>query len=169
MRKIFVLILGCALVLMFHETSLQAQDMAYYKQIIKELTAAKYQGRGYAKGGSNKAGKFLEKEFAKAGADEVVCQPFKLDINTYVGKMELSVDGRKQTPGVDFVMREYSPGVHGTYNLYFVDTTNFDAEKMYSDLAKPENKDCFVVCDFWFSYTHGKDFKNLQIPGACTN
>jgi Iap family predicted aminopeptidase len=66
-------------------------------------------------------------------------------------------------------MREYSPGVHGTYNLYFVDTTNFDAEKMYSDLAKPENKDCFVVCDFWFSYTHGKDFKNLQIPGACTN
>ena len=169
MRKIFVLILGCALVLMIHETSLYAQDMVYYKQIIRELTSAKYQGRGYAKGGSNKAGKYLEKEFAKAGADEVVCQPFKLDINTYVGNMELSVDGRKQTPGVDFVMREYSPGVHGTYNLYFVDTTNFDAEKMYSDLAKPENKDCFVVCDFFFSYKHGKDFKNLQIPGACTN
>lgn len=41
----------------FHETSLQAQDLAHYKQIVKELSSAKYQGRGYAYGGANKAGK----------------------------------------------------------------------------------------------------------------
>ena len=34
-----------------------AQDLASYKQVIKDLSSAKYQGRGYAKNGANKAGK----------------------------------------------------------------------------------------------------------------
>ena len=38
MRKIFVLISVFALVLVFHGTSLNAQDMVYYKQIIKEYS-----------------------------------------------------------------------------------------------------------------------------------
>ena len=40
-----------------------AQDMVHYKRVVKELASAKFQGRGYAKGGANKAGKFLEKEY----------------------------------------------------------------------------------------------------------
>lgn len=56
--------------------SLNAQDMAHYKRIVKELSSSKYQGRGYARGGANKAGRFLQKEFIKVGVDEVVCQPF---------------------------------------------------------------------------------------------
>jgi hypothetical protein len=88
---------------------LQAQDLAYYKRIVKEISSAKYQGRGYAKDGANKAGKFLQKEYRKAGVDEVTLQPFTIDINTFCGKMEMWADGKKLTPGVDFSMREYSP------------------------------------------------------------
>ena len=153
----------------FYETALQAQDLTHYKQIVKELSSAKYQGRGYAYDGANKAGKYLKKEFERAGVDEVVCQPFTIDINTFPGKMEMSVDGRVLTPGVDFSMREYSPGVHGTYKLYFVDTNNYSADKMFADLAKPENKDCFVVCDFWFSYRHYKDFQQVWGGNECPN
>ena len=58
-----------------------AQDMTHFKRIVKQLSSAKYQGRGYARNGANKAGKFLQKEFEKAGVDEVTIQPFKLDIN----------------------------------------------------------------------------------------
>ena len=36
-------------------TQLGAQDMAHYKKIIKELSSAIYQGRGYAEDGANKA------------------------------------------------------------------------------------------------------------------
>ena len=163
MKRLLIFILA------FSVVQLVAQDLTHYQQIVKELSSVKYQGRGYAKNGANKAGKYLEKEYRKAGADEVICQPFHLDINTYPGKMELSVDGRALTAGVDFSMREYSPGVHGTYKLYYVDTTNFDAEKMYCDLAKPENKDCFVVCDFWFTYQHHKEFTALQSGTVCAN
>ena len=163
MKKLLVILLA------FVALQLNAQDMAHYKKIVKELSSSKYQGRGYAKDGANKAGKYLAKEFAKAGVDEVICQPFTIDINTFCGKMKLWADGKKLTPGVDYSMREYSPGVYGEFPVYHVDTTNFDPEKMYADLAKPEYANCLVVCEFWFAYRHGQDFSRLQKAGECTN
>ena len=145
------------------------QDIAHYKRVIKALSSAKYQGRGYAKDGANKAGKFLQKEFMKAGVDVVLVQPFKLDINTFCGQMEMWADGRKLRAGVDFSMREYSPGIHGTFPVYHVDTLNFDADRMFADLAKPENANCLVACEFWFTYRHKAAFSRLQKAGECTN
>ena len=146
-----------------------AQDLAHYKKVVKELSSAKYQGRGYARGGANKAGYFLEKEYRKAGADEVTLQPFSIDINTFNGKMDMWADGRKLKAGVDFSMREYSPGVHGEFPVYHVDTLNFDADAMFADLSRPEYANAMVCCDFWFAYKHGKAFSRLQKEGECTN
>ena len=146
-----------------------AQDLAQYKKVVKELSSSKYQGRGYARDGANKAGKYLEKQFRKAGVEAVTRQPFTLDINTFPGKMKLSVDGRKMVAGSDFTLREYSPGVRGTYNLYHIDTLNYDSEKIFRDLALPEYKDAFVVCDFWFTYKHRADFQKLQSAGGAPN
>ena len=161
MKKLLVLLLEVFMIEIMCTSPVKAQDLKHYKKIVKELSSAKYQGRGYAKDGANKAGAYLVKEFEKAGVDEVVCQPFKIDINTFCGKMEMWADGKKLTPGVDFAMREYSPGVHGEFPVYHVDTLNFDAEKMYADLAKPEYANCMVVCDFWFMYNH-PEFKPLH-------
>ena len=158
-----------AFVLAFVAMQMNAQDMALYKQIVEELSSAKYQGRGYANDGANMAGYYLHKEFEKAGVDVAVCQPFTIDINTFAGEMQLWVDGKELTPGVDFSMREYSPGVHGEFPVYHVDTLNFDPEKMYADLAKPEYANCFVACEFWFAYRHGQDFARLQKSGECSN
>lgn len=157
------------LVLVVVATQLNAQDLAHYKKIVKELSSAKYQGRGYAEDGANKAGKWIAKEFAKAGADEVICQPFKLDINTFPGKMEFSVDGKRQIPGVDFTIREFNPSVKGEYKLYYVDTLNYNPEKMFADLASPRYEGAFVVCDFMFTYKHMADFKKLQSKKECSN
>ena len=164
MRRNLPLMLLLALTLQIH-----AQDLAHYKHVVKTLSSAKYQGRGYAKGGANKAGKFLQKEYLKAGVDEVTLQPFTIDINTFCGKMEMRADGRKLQAGVDFSMREYSPGVHGEFPVYHVDTLNFDADRMYADLQKPEYANALVCCDFWFSYKHKKDFARLQKAGDCSN
>ena len=157
MKKIVTMIL-----MVLAATMVGAQDLAHYKRVIKELSSAKYQGRGYAKDGANKAGRFLQREFEKAGVDEVTLQPFKLDINTFCGKMQMWADGKKLRPGVDFSMREYSPGVKGEFPVYYVDTLNYDAERMFADLAKPEYANCLVACEFWFTYKHRKDFSRLQ-------
>ena len=163
MKKIFIILLSLI------SLQLNAQDINHYKQIVKELSSKKYMGRGYAYDGANKAGKYLEKEFKKAGADEVICQPFKLDINTFPGKMSFSVDGKPLKPGIDFTLREFSPGAKGTFKLYHIDTANYDSKKIFADLARPENKDVFVVCDFWFTYKHSADFKRLQSKDGCSN
>ena len=76
MKKLLLILLALVAV------DAAAQDLALYKKIVKQLSSAKYEGRGYANGGVNKAGEYLEKEFTKAGADEVICQPFKININT---------------------------------------------------------------------------------------
>ena len=163
MRFLLTVVLALAAV------QLNAQDLAHYKRVVKTLSSAKYQGRGYARDGANKAGKFLQKEYEKAGADAVTLQPFTIDINTFCGKMEMWADGRKLKPGVDFSMREYSPGVHGEFPVYHVDTLNFDADRMFADLAKPEYANCLVCCDFWFAYRHKEEFSRLQKAGECTN
>lgn len=164
MKKIVFLI-----VLVLAGMQVGAQNLAHYKSIIKELSSSKYQGRGYAKDGANKAGKFLQKEYEKAGVDEVIIQPFKLDINTFGGKMEMSADGKKLRPGIDFSMREYSPGVHGSFPVYHVDTLNFNPERIFADLTKPEYANCLVACEFWFTYRHRDVFSRLQKNGECTN
>ena len=159
MKKVIIILLA------FVALQLHAQDLEHYQQIIKELSSSTYQGRGYAKNGANLAGKYLYKEFEKAGVNTVVCQPFTLDINTFAGEMKLWADDKELTAGVDYSMREYSPGVHGEFPVYHVDTLNFDPDKMYADLAKPEYNNCLVVGEFWFMYRHGKDFARLQKPG----
>ncbi len=163
MKKLFLLLLTVVTV------QLNAQDLALYKKVVKNLSSAKYQGRGYAEDGANKAGKYLAKEFARAGADEVICQPFTLDINTFPGKMKVEVDGKKYIPSADFTLREFAPGIKGEYKLYHIDTANYNAEKIFADLALPENKDAFVVCDFMFTYKHSADFKRMQSKSECAN
>lgn len=163
MKKLLIILLA------FVAVQLNAQDIEQYKKVVKELSSSKYQGRGYAKGGANKAGKYLQKEFVKLGADTVILQPFTLNINTFPGKMKLYVDGKKQIPGVDFTMREFSPGVTGTFPLYYIDTLNYNPEKIFSDLELPEYQNAFVVCDFMFSYRHRADFARMQKKGGAPN
>ena len=163
MRKVALI------VLVFVSSALAAQDLDHYKSIVKELSSAKYQGRGYARDGANKAGKYLQKEFIKAGADEVSLQPFTLDINTFPKKMKMSVDGKKLVAGEDFTVREFTPGVKGSFPLYYVDTLNYNADKIFADLALPENKGAMVVCDFWFTYKHSKDFRRLESKDGAPN
>ena len=162
MKKLVMLLLAAFAV------QLNAQDLAHYKKIVKELSSAKYQGRGYACDGANKAGKYLEKEFAKAGADEVICQPFKLDINTFPGKMDVIIDGKKMVPGKDFTVREFNPSLKGEFKIYYIDTLNYNPDKIFADLESDEYKGAFVVCDFMFTYRHSADFKRITSKEHCS-
>lgn len=163
------LILATAMSLALSGTRATAQNLTAYKRIVKELSSAKYQGRGYARNGVRKAGIFIEREFAAAGVDEISLQRFEIDINTFPGRMEMSVDRKALTPGNDFTMREYSPGAHGEYPLYYIDTINYNPSKILEDLCKPVNIGAFVVCDFEFSYRHKEDFKRMENRRGCQN
>lgn len=76
--------------------------------------------------------------------------------------MEVSVDGKKYIPGVDFTVREFNPGLKGEFKIYYIDTLNYNPDKIFADLETPEYKGAFVVCDFMFTYKHAADFKRLN-------
>ncbi|MEE1148117.1 MAG: hypothetical protein UHN93_02565, partial [Alistipes sp.] len=62
MKRLFLIVTLCIGAL-----HLSAQDLSHYKDIIKELSSKKYQGRGYAEDGANKAGEWIAKEFKRVG------------------------------------------------------------------------------------------------------
>lgn len=169
MKKIF-LTLACLLALVSCSGKYGNPDyyLEHYKAIVRELSSETYQGRGYAADGVLRAGDYIAEEFVRSGAKDVSRQTFAIDVNTFYGKMEASVNGHRLIPGRDFVMREYSPGVHGTYSLYRIDTADYNAAKIFEDIARPENKNALVVCDFWFTYKHPEDFRKLAGPD-CQN
>lgn len=146
--------------MLFIAVTLPAQNIESYKKDVKKLSSKKFDGRGYYDDGVNKAAQYISRRFKESGAlpiDGVELQSFQLDINTFHGAMKMKADGRKMKPGRDFVMREYSPGVKGTYKVYYVAPDDFDASKVILDLSKPEHKNSFVLVD-WEFYLKNRHF-----------
>lgn len=161
-----ILLRVSAALLLISSGTLAAQDLPRYKRVIRQLSSSKFQGRGYAREGVRKAGSYIVKEFQKSGVDEVIYQPFTLDINTFPGRMQLTVDGKRLKAGRDFTVREYNPGTDGEFQLYHIDTLNYDFQRVRADLQRPENHGAVIVCDFWFPYKHRNDFAWLQKPDS---
>ncbi len=168
MKKTFIALLSLGLALLAVPAA-QAQDLPRFRRIVKQLSSPHFQGRGYARDGVRRAREYVVKEFEKSGVDEISVQPFTLDINTFSGNMKMWADGRRLRAGIDFSMREYSPGAKGEYPVYYVDTADFNPDRIFADLAKPEWAGCLVCCDFLFTYKHREVFTRLQTAGECAN
>ena len=168
MKKTFIALLSLGLALLAVPAA-QAQDLPRFRRIVKQLSSSHFQGRGYARDGVRRAREYVVKEFEKSGVDEISVQPFTIDINTFSGNMKMWADGRRLRAGIDFSMREYSPGAKGEYPVYYVDTADFNPDRIFADLAKPEWAGCLVCCDFLFTYKHREVFTRLQTAGECAN
>ncbi|RYG06396.1 MAG: aminopeptidase, partial [Chitinophagaceae bacterium] len=70
-----------------------AQDLAYTRKTLNTLSAKELWGRGYTKNGMGKAADFIEKEFIKMGLKPIQ-QVFSFPVNTFPGKMEVSLNGK---------------------------------------------------------------------------
>ncbi|MBN2779275.1 MAG: DUF4910 domain-containing protein [Bacteroidales bacterium] len=146
--------------ILFTAVSLFSQDSDLYKEVISELNSKKYYGRGYYKNGDGKAASYIAKTFREVGAEaynENYFQEFAFPVNVFQGKMKMSIDGMELLPAKDFVLREFSSGIKGEYDLYYLDTTNFDIELFKKEYEKEEVKNSAIVIDFSFFHQHGKE------------
>jgi len=91
-----------------------AQELPEARQIIKALTSAKLWGRGYTREGMTRAGDYISAEFKRAGLQPMAGNDFKqhfsYPVNTFPGKMEVTVNGKKLFPGKDFIIGPASLG-----------------------------------------------------------
>jgi hypothetical protein len=115
-------------------SDLRSQDLQFARKITDSLASSYFRGRGYVDDGMRKAASFLEGKFRSFGlqplSDSSYHQYFSYPVNTFPGKMELSINGKKLKPGADFLVMPESSGrkVSGKFiqtdSIRFLDKTN---------------------------------------------
>ena len=105
------------------------QDLSYPKEIVKQLTSETFWGRGYTKNGMSKASAFLVEEFKKIGlqpfSGKSYTQEFYYPVNTFPGKMSVSINGTRLHPGQDFIVSPESHGAQFSGRLIQIDSNHF--------------------------------------------
>lgn len=118
----------CLGLIILASNQLYAQDTAYARQIINELTSKKYYGRGYLKNGLGKAEKFLVHEIKSMQVKPLFngsyTQKFVHPVNTFP-KVEVTLNGKLLIPGVDFIPHPASGSLKGRYPLYPKDSLTY--------------------------------------------
>lgn len=118
------------LTLCFFSTSLlTAQDLAFAKKMVDTLTSPYFWGRGYTNDGMKKAADFLSGQFKLYGLAPLkgdnYFQSLNYSVNTFPGKMQLSINGKELVAGKDFIVSPDSKGVKGKGKLQQSDSTHF--------------------------------------------
>ncbi|HMT29627.1 MAG TPA: hypothetical protein PKD91_10140, partial [Bacteroidia bacterium] len=93
----------------------------YAQEVIRKLSSPSFDGRGYYKQGDNKAAKFIREEFIKAGLADVsgsYFQPFQFPVNTFPGKMNVSMGNKKLIAGKDYIVSPACPSIKGTFSIF---------------------------------------------------
>ncbi|MFN4950161.1 MAG: M28 family metallopeptidase [Flavobacteriales bacterium] len=98
----------------------QSPLTAYAKKITTVLCSHEMEGRGYVNDGCKKAGIYLTSEFERIGLvplNGYSNQSFYINVNTFPGKCKVRVNGRKQEPGVDYLVHPSSSAYRGKLKL----------------------------------------------------
>jgi aminopeptidase YwaD len=115
--------------ILFIALSSFAQDLKYARKTLNTLTSAKLWGRGYTKNGMGKAADFIQSQFKSFGLQPMDGNSFKqnfiFSVNTFPGKMNLSINGKKLIPGKDFIVQQASVGAKAKIDLEQKDSVTF--------------------------------------------
>lgn len=159
-RRIFAVFI--AILLCFSAFS---QNVDKVKEHIQKLSSPEFHGRGYVAKGGDIAAKYIADELKSMKVKpfgKSYYQDFAYDVNTFPGKMCVSVDGKKMVPGTDFVVGQFTPTVKATYDLFVPDSTflNDTIAFLTSYFAKDWSKRMFVID---YAQTQNKDIKMFYI------
>jgi hypothetical protein len=104
-------------------------DSSRMNRWMAALSAPGMYGRGYVNGGLDSAASFIIRELQSMGV-QANRLPFTMPVNTFPGKVDLSINGRKLLPGKDFLVGPESVSFHGPANLEQADSNVWiDARK----------------------------------------
>lgn len=144
-----ITLLLSVLLLLGGQTS-SAQDMSYARSVVNTLASPAYKGRGYFGGGAAKASTFIAGEFKKAGVIPLnknsYFQEFKISVNTFPGRVQLSLNGQALVTAKNYLIHAGSPAIEGTFKVYPANRTDLaDTEKLLTLLNQAT--DNFILID----------------------
>jgi hypothetical protein len=111
----------------------QSQSLSFGRKMVDTLASSYFWGRGYTNDGMKKAADFLAAQFESYGLlpmnGKNFMQEFTNSVNTFPGKMEVTVNGKELVPGKDYIISPESKGVKGEGNLMKADSVQFINQK----------------------------------------
>jgi aminopeptidase YwaD len=139
------------LILVFLTTCLLTKAQKDYARKVVDTLASPYMaGRGYDFDGDKKAAKYIGdqmKEFGLLPFGSSYEQHFKFNVNTFPYKMEVSVNGKLQPIGADYIVIPNSCSEKGSFPVKrFTRSTLLDAAKMYEFKHQDHRKE-FILLD----------------------
>ena len=131
----YKLLFKLVLSLLLLNTAVYSQDKVYVKKLVKKLASPAMHGRGYVNQGDLKAAKLLASEFKKAGLQhfgENYFQPYSFPINTFPGKIDVKINGKKLKPGSEVVINPITNSVSQSYELIWLPDTITQIASIYA-------------------------------------
>lgn len=159
MKKILTLI-----AVLFFGLSLFSQNIEYAREVVNKLSSKELNGRGYVKNGDKKAADYLASQFKKNGIkplDSTYFQSYAFPINTFPGRMKVSIGGKKLKPGVDFVISSSASTIRGEYPLLFLPDEVDSLAKLVDYLKDKPVSNTFLLTSNSFREIYGK-----TVPGV---
>lgn len=150
MKKILSLIFS---VITLH---INAQQLSFGKKMVDTLTSSYFWGRGYTNDGMKKAADFLSAEFKAYGLQPMegksYLQSFSYPVNTFPGKMLVTINDKELLPGKDFIVAAESKGTKASGELEQGDSVQFFNRKERV-IVKLEDKLTWTVAPEVADYT----------------
>lgn len=137
-----------------------SQDLKLARSIVDTLTSATMWGRGYTNNGLGRAANYINDQFKAYGLSpmdgKTFKQTFSFPVNTFPGRMELSINGRPLIPGKDFIVMPESVGCNAVGKLEQKDSTVF---------ISPDNRIVLLLKDklTWSVSTKQADYTGIEV------
>lgn len=131
---------------LFSFTSASSQ---IYKERIRELTDSSFFGRGYYKSGDSLAARYLESEFRNTGIipfdNQGYLQPFTFAVNTFPGKVTVTISGKALQAGKDFIPDPSCRSLKGSFEIFVFDKNILHSKKELKKLDKTDFSNKIIV------------------------
>ncbi len=107
-------------------------------------------GRGYVNKGDSLAASFIAKEYEELNLqsfDKGFFQHFEVAVNTYPGNMQITIDDIPISPGKDFLIKGFSKGKKGTYDLVWLTKEVVKSSKRKKRFLAIDLSEKFLIVD----------------------
>lgn len=110
------------------------------REYAKKLCSPEMHGRGYVNSGDSLAAAFIASTFENLGLQAVngtYFQSFRFPVNTFPGKMELTVGDKTLVPGVDYIVNPSCGSIDQTLDIQYLSVKDLYVEKLnFSTFSK---------------------------------
>ncbi len=166
MRKLTLVISICFLVIVTF-----SQNVEYAREIVKKLASEDFHGRGYVKRGDWKAAKyigakFLENELERL--DNSYVQDYSFPMNTFPGKLNVTIDDQDLIPGIDYVISSSSPGIDKNLKIVDLRSLGSNTDSVLSSLEDRDGDILYLVNEKNSRNVYGKTYTNASAIAVVT-